>query len=93
MLLESVEVTDSAVRVQAHTAAGQAACPEGGCWSARIHGSYLRFPRDLSTAGRSVVVSLRVRQFVCAKDSCPRKTFACNASGVKPYRVDAQRPR
>ncbi|MEV6048492.1 transposase family protein [Streptomyces xanthochromogenes] len=28
----------------------------------------MRFPRDLPTAGKPVVVSLRVRRFVCAED-------------------------
>ncbi|MFG2133068.1 transposase family protein [Streptomyces sp. NPDC048751] len=82
VLLESVEVTDTVVRVQAHTTAGRAACPECGCWSGRIHGSYLRFPRDLPAAGRFVVVSLRVRRFVCAENSCPRKTFAEQVPGL-----------
>ena len=77
-----VEVTDTVVRVEAHATAGRAACPECGCWSGRIRGSYLRFPRDLPTAGRFVVVSLRVRRFVCAEDSCPRKTFAEQVPGL-----------
>ncbi|MFE5804895.1 ISL3 family transposase, partial [Streptomyces sp. NPDC056491] len=50
--------------------------------SDRIHGSYLRFPRDLPTAGQRVVVSLRVRRFVCAKASCPRKTFVEQVPGL-----------
>ncbi|MFD7926625.1 ISL3 family transposase [Streptomyces sp. NPDC059742] len=62
--------------------AGGAACPGCGCWSGRIHGSYLRFPRDLTTAGKRVVVSLRVRRFVCAKASCPRKTFVEQVPGL-----------
>lgn len=74
--VESVEVTDTVVRVEARTTVGRAACPGCGCWSGRIHGSYLRFPRDLPAVGKFVVVSLRVRRFVCADDSCPRKTFA-----------------
>ncbi|WP_157856060.1 ISL3 family transposase [Streptomyces aureocirculatus] len=82
VLAESVEVTDRVVRVEARTTAGQAACPECGCWSSRIHGSYLRFPRDLPTAGKLVVVSLRVRRFVCADDSCTRKTFAEQVPGL-----------
>ncbi|WP_199873993.1 transposase family protein, partial [Streptomyces sp. Root369] len=74
VLVESVEVTDAVVRVEACTTAGRAACPGCGCWSGRIHGSYLRFPRDLPTAGKFVVVSLRVRRFVCEEESCERKT-------------------
>ncbi|MET7802033.1 transposase family protein [Streptomyces decoyicus] len=76
VLVESVEVIDTVVRVEARTTAGRAACPGCGCWSGRMHGSYLRFPRDLPTAGKFVVVSLRVRRFVCEEGSCERMTFA-----------------
>ncbi|MFJ3205649.1 transposase family protein [Streptomyces sp. NPDC086989] len=75
-------VTDTVVRVEAHTTVSRAACPGCGCWSGRIHGSYLRFPRDLPTAGKLVVVSLRVRRFLCAEESCPRKTFVEQVPGL-----------
>ncbi|MFB7336026.1 ISL3 family transposase [Streptomyces adustus] len=80
--MESVEVTDTVLRVKARTTAGRAACPGCGCWSGRIPGSYLRFPRDLPAVGRFVLVSLRVRRFVCAKSSCHRKTFAEQVPGL-----------
>lgn len=51
--VELVEVTDTDVRVEARTTAGRAACPGCGCWSSRVHGSYLRFPRDLPAVGNS----------------------------------------
>jgi transposase len=76
VLVESVEVIDTV----APTTAGRAACP--GCWSGRIHGSYLRFPRDLPTAGKFVVVSLRVRRFVCEEESRERITFAEQVPGL-----------
>ncbi|MFD5734576.1 hypothetical protein ACFWIY_17315 [Streptomyces sioyaensis] len=47
-----------------------------------MHGSYLRFPRDLPTAGKLVVVSLRVRRFVGRQESCPRKTFVEQVPGL-----------
>lgn len=75
-------MSDTVVRVEARTTAGRAACPERGYWSGRIHASYLRCPRDLPTAGKLVVVSLRVRRFVCAEDSCTRKTFAEQVPGL-----------
>ena len=80
--MESVEVIDTVVRVEARTTAGRAACPGCGCWSGRIHGSYVRFPRDLPTAGKFVVVSLRVRRFVCEEESCERMTFAEQVPGL-----------
>ncbi|WP_308402845.1 ISL3 family transposase [Streptomyces sp. AC550_RSS872] len=70
------------MRVEARTTASRAACPGCGGWSSRIHGSYLRFPRDLPAVGKFVVVSLRVRRFVCAETSCLRKTFAEQVSGL-----------
>ncbi|MBP2055893.1 hypothetical protein J2Z21_008909 [Streptomyces griseochromogenes] len=70
----SVQRAETIVRVEARSTARQAACPGCGCRSGRVHGSYLRFPRDLPTAGHCVVVVLRVRRFVCTEASCPRKT-------------------
>ncbi|MCX4554736.1 transposase family protein [Streptomyces phaeochromogenes] len=75
-------MTDAVIRVAARTTLGRAACPGCGCWSGRIHGSYLRFPHDLPAAGKFVVVSLRVRRFACADDSCPRNPFAEQVPGL-----------
>jgi len=46
------------------------------------HGSYLRFPRDLPTPGKFVVVPLRVRRFVCEEESCERMTFVEQVPGL-----------
>ncbi|MFK0264149.1 hypothetical protein ACIQU1_22880 [Streptomyces angustmyceticus] len=46
-----------------------------------IHGSYLRFPRDLPTAGKFVEVSLRVRRLVGEEESCERMSFAEQVPG------------
>ncbi|MGW4909421.1 transposase family protein [Streptomyces sp. NPDC004270] len=81
VLVESVEATDTVIRVEALSTARQATCPGCGCLSGRVHGSYLRFPHDLPTAGKSAVVALRLRRFVCAEGSCPRKTFAEQVPG------------
>ncbi|WP_261398809.1 ISL3 family transposase [Streptomyces misionensis] len=70
------------VRVEARSRVLQAACPACGCRSGRVHGSYLRFPRDLPSAGKLVVVVLRVRRFVCAEESCPRRTFVEQVPGL-----------
>ncbi|WP_406336021.1 ISL3 family transposase [Streptomyces sp. NBC_00203] len=82
VFVESVEVADMVVRVEALSTARQAACPGCGCLTGRILGSCLRFPRDLPAAGRFVVMALRVRRFVCAEDSCPRKTFVEQVPGL-----------
>ncbi|MEU7016005.1 ISL3 family transposase [Streptomyces sp. NPDC046385] len=59
-----------------------AECPGCGGWSSRIHGSYLRFPADLPSVGRRVVLRLRVRRFTCAGTSCRRQTFVEQIPGL-----------
>ncbi|MET7738075.1 transposase family protein [Streptomyces sp. NPDC005402] len=82
VLVESVAATDIVVRIEALSTARQATSPGCGYLSGRIHGSYPRFPHDLPTAGKPVVVALRVRRFVCAEGSCSRKTFAEQVPGL-----------
>ncbi|BAC68183.1 putative ISL3 family IS469-like transposase [Streptomyces avermitilis MA-4680 = NBRC 14893] len=82
VLVESVEVIGTVVRVEARTTAGRAACVGCAYWAGRIQGSYLRFPRDLPTPGKCVVVPLRVRRFVCEEESCERMTFAEQVPGL-----------
>ncbi|WP_436960663.1 hypothetical protein [Streptomyces sp. SudanB182_2057] len=57
----SVDVNIEIVRVVAQCVADGAVCPVCGVWSNRVHGSYLRFPADVPSGGRSVVLQLRVR--------------------------------
>lgn len=59
----SVDVNDEAIRVEARSAAAEAVCPSCGCSSSRIHSSYLRFTADVPSAGRRVVLCLRIRSF------------------------------
>ncbi|MEU3830082.1 transposase family protein [Streptomyces sp. NPDC029080] len=63
------------VRVDAECTANGAACPACRVRSNRVHGSYLRFPADVPSAGRSVVLQLRVRRFACRNSECTRRTF------------------
>jgi transposase len=71
----SVDVNNEAIRVEARSTAAGAACPDCGSLSSRIHSSYLRFPADVPSAGRRVVLCLSVRRFFCRGDSCGRRTF------------------
>ncbi|MEU3558554.1 ISL3 family transposase [Kitasatospora sp. NPDC006786] len=76
------EASGPVVRVEARLAAPGAVCPSCGVWSERVHGSYLRYPSDLPSCGRPVVLALRVRRFVCRQASCPRRTFVEQAQGL-----------
>ncbi|UQX04743.1 ISL3 family transposase [Streptomyces sp. RerS4] len=78
----SVDVNIAIVRVDARCTAAGASCPGCGAWSDRVHGSYLRFPTDVPSAGRSVVLRLRVRRFSCRNAECPRGTFVEQIPGL-----------
>ncbi|MFI2765387.1 ISL3 family transposase [Streptomyces echinatus] len=78
----SVDVDIGIMRVDAHCTTDGALCPVCGVWSNRVHGSYLRFPADVPSAGRSVVLRLRVRRFACRNSDCARRTFVEQIPGL-----------
>ncbi|MFB7168157.1 ISL3 family transposase [Streptomyces sp. NPDC056242] len=78
----SVDVNIEIVRVDAQCIANGALCPVCGAWSNRVHGSYLRFPADVPSGGRSVVLQLRVRRFTCGNSDCARRTFVEQIPGL-----------
>nr|WP_229924703.1 transposase family protein [Streptomyces sulfonofaciens] len=78
----SVDVNDEAVRIEARSTVAGFDCPGCGSWSRRVHSSYLRFPADVPSGGRRVVLCLRVRRFLCPVISCGRRTFAEQMPGL-----------
>ncbi|WP_235488500.1 transposase family protein [Streptomyces roseoverticillatus] len=78
----AVDVNNETVRVEACCTAVGAVCPGCGDRSSRVHGSYLRLPADLPSAGRRVVLCLKVRRFMCGNPSCDRRTFVEQVSGL-----------
>ncbi|MFE9499398.1 transposase family protein [Streptomyces collinus] len=78
----SVEVSIAMVRVDAECTANGATCPACEVWSNRVHGSHLRFPADVPSAGRRVVLRLRVRRFTCGNSKCARRTFVEQITGL-----------
>ncbi|MGG2463845.1 ISL3 family transposase [Streptomyces sp. RGM 3693] len=78
----SVDVNIEIVRVDAQCTTVGAACPVCRAWSTRVHSSYLRFPADVPSAGRRVVLRLRVRRFRCRNAACTRRTFVEQISGL-----------
>ncbi|WP_433891271.1 ISL3 family transposase [Streptomyces sp. CA-111067] len=78
----SVDVNTETVRIDAHGIANGAVCPVCGAWSNRVHGSYLRFPTDVPSGDRSVVLQLRVRRFTCENSGCARRTFVEQIPGL-----------
>ncbi|MEU8546239.1 ISL3 family transposase [Streptomyces roseoverticillatus] len=82
VVVTSVEAGEEEIRVEVRSATEGAAYPGCGSWSRRVHGSYLRFPSDLPVVGRPVVLSLRVRRFVCTAPGCLRWTFVEQVPGL-----------
>ncbi|MEW2586148.1 transposase family protein [Streptomyces virginiae] len=80
--VRSVDVDVEKVRLDAQCTTAGAACPGCGVCSTRVHSSYLRFLADVPSAGRSVVLQVRVRRFRCGNTKCPRRTFVEQISGL-----------
>ncbi|MFE5096391.1 transposase family protein [Streptomyces sp. NPDC056638] len=78
----SVRVSIETVRVDARCIAYGAVYPVCGVWSSRVHGSYLRFPADVPSGGRSVALQLRVRRFICGNSGCARCSFVEQIPGL-----------
>ncbi|MFJ8664044.1 transposase family protein [Streptomyces sp. NPDC093795] len=78
----AVDVNITMVHVDVCCTAAGAECPGCGTWSSRVHGSYLRFPADVPSAGRNVVLRLRVRRFTCPKAVFGRRTFVEQIPGL-----------
>ncbi|MFD6326901.1 ISL3 family transposase [Streptomyces sp. NPDC058442] len=78
----SVDVNHEAIRIEARSTAAEAVCPGCGSQSSRIHSSYLRFPADVPSAGRRVVLCLWVRRFFCRDAACGRRTFVEQLPGL-----------
>src|SRR5215469_9361389 len=57
-------------------------CPECQQPSFRMHGHYQRTVADLPCAGRTVILALTVRKFVCSTPGCPRSIFTERLPGL-----------
>ena len=82
VVLLSVDVNHEAIRGEARSMAAKAVCPSCGSQSSQIHSSYLRLPAEVPSAGRRVVLRLRVRRFFCRNTSCGRRTFVEQLPGL-----------
>ncbi|MGW6413031.1 transposase family protein [Streptomyces vinaceus] len=60
----------------------EAACPDCGAVSGRVHGGCRRRLADLAAAGREAVVDLLVRRFLCPAAECGRRTFVEQVDGL-----------
>ncbi|MFC4592560.1 ISL3 family transposase [Sphaerisporangium corydalis] len=70
------------VRIRARTRTSQAACPQCGMVSQRVHSSYERRVCDTAVSGQETVLHLRVQRFRCGNDDCGKQTFAEQIPGL-----------
>ncbi|WP_234314260.1 MULTISPECIES: transposase family protein [unclassified Streptomyces] len=74
--VETVTAAPGTVEVVARGREAEAACPDCGCFSDRVHDRYQRELKDLPLADQGFVIRLTVRRFICGTVDCPRRTFA-----------------
>jgi transposase len=65
--VDQVQLKGVTVRIEAHTDAAAAECPDCGVASQRVHSRYPWRLSDWSISGREVLVDVRVRRFFCHK--------------------------
>ena len=70
------KVEGEKITVKVTTTQAEAACPECGQMSQRVHSGYDRTVADLAWADFRVYVELYVRRLFCDNPGCQRKTFA-----------------
>src|SRR5260221_4087934 len=76
MVIGQVEMTPTQLTVEVISTQPYAHCPGCGNPSDAVHCRYQRTVRDVPCGGRSVVLQLGVRKFVCRASTCQRKVFA-----------------
>ena len=74
--LETIEGEDQTVIVHLHATAPTATCPQCGTVGSRVHSRYQRTIADVAFGGRSLVLKLLVRKWICPETSCPQRIFA-----------------
>jgi hypothetical protein len=76
LVADGCEVVGRALVVEARSVGADAACPDCGVISERVHSRYRGTLRDLPAHGRRVVVRVSVGRFRCSEPACMRQTFA-----------------
>ncbi|MFD7408685.1 ISL3 family transposase [Streptomyces sp. NPDC059866] len=80
--MDEVRAEDGGIALTVRTVTSEAACPDCGGVSGRVHGGYRRRLADLAAAGQRVVIDLLVRRFLCPEAACGRRTFVEQVDGL-----------
>jgi transposase len=73
---DAAHVAADGIILDLHASRGSARCPHCGTRASRVQSTDLRAMRDLPCGGLPLILRVRVRRFVCASGSCPRRIFA-----------------
>lgn len=82
MVIGDVRDEDGSVVVEAVVATPTAQCPRCGTASKRVHSRYRRRLADAAIAGRTMVLLLVVRRFLCGNTDCAARTFVEQVDGL-----------
>ncbi|MEV5989348.1 transposase family protein [Streptomyces sp. NPDC052051] len=82
VVVDEVRANGSGIALMARSVTREAACPDCGAVSGRVHGGYRRRLADLAAAGREVVIGLLVPRFLCPAAECGRRTFVEQVDGL-----------
>lgn len=74
-VIDAVQENEAHLTISAHSTTTQAACPDCGTVTRRIHSIHYRQPHDLPSSGRRIRLHLQVPRFRCVNERCPRCTF------------------
>ncbi len=75
LVIDGIALEADRMLITAHPSAADAACPDCGLASTRIHSRYERRLRDLPSHGHAVHLRVQVRRFRCGNAECPRQIF------------------
>jgi transposase len=74
--LETIEIHHQTIIIYLHASTSTALCPRCGTPGSRVHSRYERTIVDVAFGGRSLVLNLRVRKWICREASCSQHIFA-----------------
>ena len=84
-IIDTVQEQDDRLTISAHSTTKQAACPDCGIVTQRIHSAHRRQPYDLPNSGRTVRLQLEVPRFRCINERCSRCTFVERIPAIVPF--------
>lgn len=86
LFVDRIDSADNLISLWGRVKEPEAACPECGARSSRVHGRYERRLVDRPISGLRTELRLTVRRFRCDEPGCPAKTFAEQVAGLTdPY--------